>query len=86
MNFATKTLAAELGQYNIRVNAIAPSVTNTYMFNQMDEKARNKMIESSALKRPGEPREIANAALFLASELSSFITGQIIRVDGGINA
>lgn len=82
--FATKTMATELGQYNIRVNAIAPSVTKTDMFYQMDEKARNKLLASSALKRPGEPYEVANVALFLASELSSFITGQVIRVDGGI--
>ena len=82
--FATKTMATELGQYNIRVNAIAPSVTKSDMFYQMDEKARNKLLASSALKRPGEPYEVANVALFLASELSSFITGQVLRVDGGI--
>ncbi len=82
--FATKTMATELGVNNIRVNAIAPSVTKTEMFDQMDEKARDKMIESSALKRAGDPNEIANVALFLASDLSSFMTGQALRVDGGI--
>jgi 3-oxoacyl-[acyl-carrier protein] reductase len=82
--FATKTMATELGQYNIRVNVIAPSVTKTEMFDQMEEKARNTLIESSALKRVAEPIEIANVALFLASDLSTFVNAQIIRVDGGI--
>jgi len=82
--FATKTMATELGVVNIRVNAIAPSITQTDMFDQMNEKARNKIIESSALKRPADPMEIANVALFLASDLSSFITGQVLRVDGGL--
>jgi len=82
--YATKTMATELGVNNIRVNAIAPSVTKTEMFDQMDEKARNKMIGASAFKRACEPSEIANVALFLASDLSSFMTGQTLRVDGGI--
>ena len=82
--FATKTMAMELGESNIRVNAIAPSVTKTDMYNQMEEKARTKLIESSALKRPAEAIEIANVALFLASNLSSYITGQVLRVDGGL--
>ena len=81
---ATRTMAAELGEANIRVNAIAPSVTRTGMLEQMDEKARDKMIRASALKRPAEPCEIANVALFLASDLSTFVTGQVLRVDGGL--
>ena len=82
--YSTKTMATELGVINIRVNAIAPSLTKTDMFDQMDEKARNKLIESSALKRPAQAVEVANVALFLASDLSSFITGQVLRVDGGL--
>lgn len=82
--FATKTMAAELGQYNIRVNAIAPSVTKTEMFDQMEENARSKLINSSAFKRAAEPIEVANVALFLASDLSTFVNGQTLRVDGGI--
>ena len=78
-------MANELGLSNIRVNAIAPSVTKTDMFDQMSPKARDKLINSSALKRAAEPKEIANVALFLASELSSFVTGQVIRADGGIS-
>ena len=69
---------------NIRVNAIAPSITKTDMSDQMEEKIRNKLIETSALKRTAEPIEVANVALFLASDLSSFVTGQILRVDGGL--
>jgi len=82
--FVTKTMATEFGISNIRVNAIAPSITKTDMFDQMEEKARDKLIESSALKRPAEAAEVANVALFLASDLSSFITGQVLRVDGGL--
>ena len=80
----SKVMSKELSNFNIRVNAIAPSITKTDMFDQMDEKARNKLIESSALKRPAEAVEVSNVALFLASNLSSFITGQVLRVDGGL--
>jgi len=82
--YATKAMATELGETGIRVNAIAPGITRTDMFGQMDEKARSALIGSTALKRPAEAREIANAALFLASDLSSYITGQVLRVDGGL--
>jgi len=82
---ATQSMASELGSYNIRVNAIAPSVTKTDMYEQMSVDAREKLINSSALKRAAEPEEIAKVAVFLASELSSFVTGQVIRVDGGIS-
>ncbi|GAB2853554.1 3-oxoacyl-[acyl-carrier-protein] reductase [Pseudoduganella ginsengisoli] len=81
--FATKTMATELGESGIRANAIAPNVTRTDMYDQMEEKARDKLIASTALKRPAEPVEIANVALFLASDLSSYVTGQVLRVDGG---
>jgi 3-oxoacyl-[acyl-carrier protein] reductase len=81
--FATKTIATELGASNIRVNAVAPSVTRTDMYEQMEDKARTKLIEACALKRPAEVREVANAALFLASDMASYITGQVLRVDGG---
>ena len=81
---ATKSMATELGPMGIRVNALAPSVTKTDMFDQMSADARDSLIESSALKRCAEPQDIANVALFLASDLSLYVTGQVIRVDGGI--
>ena len=81
---ATKSMATELGPMGIRVNALAPSVTKTDMFDQMSADARDSLIESSALKRCAEPQDIASVALFLASDLSLYVTGQVIRVDGGI--
>ena len=83
--YATKVMAKELGSANVRVNAIAPSVTKTDMFDEMDPLAREKMINSTALKRPADSSEVANAALFLASELSSYTTGHVLTVDGGIS-
>ena len=81
---ATKSMATELGPMGIRVNALAPSVTKTDMFDQMSADARDSLIKSSALKRCAEPQDVANVALFLASDLSLYVTGQVIRVDGGI--
>ena len=82
--FFTKTIAKELAPYNIRVNAIAPGLTDTNMASEMEEKATKEMLSRSDLNRLGQPSEIAELALFLASDKSSFITGQIIRVDGGM--
>jgi 3-oxoacyl-[acyl-carrier protein] reductase len=84
MNFATKNIAQEMGKFNIRVNAIAPSITKTDMLEQMDLNSIQKLKNLSALKREAEPIEIANVALFLASDMSTFITSQVIRVDGGL--
>ena len=81
---ATQSMATELGAAGIRVNAIAPGVTRTDMYDQMSEAAREKLIASSALKRAIEPQDVANMALFLASDLSASVTGQIMRVDGGM--
>ncbi|MBN3854491.1 glucose 1-dehydrogenase [Paraburkholderia sp. Ac-20340] len=81
---ATQSMATELGASGIRVNAIAPGPTRTEMFEQMAEAAREQLVAASALKRAGEAQDVANVALFLASDLSSFVTGQTLRVDGGI--
>jgi 3-oxoacyl-[acyl-carrier protein] reductase len=81
---ATQSMATELGAAGIRVNAIAPGVTRTDMYDQMSEAAREKLIASSALKCAIEPQDVANMALFLASDLSASVTGQIMRVDGGM--
>ncbi|MDR1115095.1 MAG: SDR family oxidoreductase [Tannerella sp.] len=82
--FFTKTIARELSSHHIRVNTIAPGLTDTGMTGQMDEKAAIEMTERSNLNRLAKPQEIAELALFLASDKSSFITGQTIRIDGGM--
>ncbi len=81
----TKRLALELGQYGINVNAIAPGMIRTDMgMNWADSDEHVKYYEeNSILKRIGEPKEIANTALFLASDQASFITAQVLTVDGG---
>jgi 3-oxoacyl-[acyl-carrier protein] reductase len=83
--YFTKTMAQELAPYNIRVNAIAPSMVKTDMQTLMGEEANEEIMRRTALKRNADPEEIADLALFLASESSSFITGQIFRIDGGLN-
>ena len=80
---ATRKLAIELGQYGVRVNAVAPGLTETDMIKNMNEETLNRTISSTIMKRMAQPAEIANTVLFLASDLSSYITGQVIRVDGG---
>tara|TARA_A100001015_G_scaffold280494_1_gene342760 strand:+ start:613 stop:1356 length:744 start_codon:yes stop_codon:yes gene_type:complete len=81
----TKVLSRELGAYNIRVNAIAPGTTNTDMLNNNSPKDLIKdFVEKTSLKRVGKANEIANVALFLSSNLSSYVTGQTIRADGGV--
>lgn len=80
---ATKTLAAEMAPQKIRFNAVAPGLTETDMAKQMDPRAGAQMIEASAMKRPAHPREIAEVVLFLSSDASSFVNGQVLRLDGG---
>lgn len=80
----TKVWARELGRYGIRVNAVAPGFTATEMITAMPDKVLDGMKARTPLGRLGEPRDIANAYLFLASDDASFITGDILRVDGGI--
>jgi len=79
-----QSLAKEIAVYNIRVNALAPSLVETEMLYTMKENSFSDIIHSSALKRMASPEEIADAALFLVSDESSYITGQVIRVDGGL--
>ena len=80
----TKSAAKELASFGIRVNAVAPNLVETEMAHQMEEKSLDNMIASSSLKRLATPEEVADTVLFLASAESSYITGQIIRVDGGM--
>ncbi|GAA5337659.1 SDR family oxidoreductase [Thermus antranikianii] len=79
----TRTLALELGRYGIRVNALAPGFIETRMTAKVPEKVREKAIAATPLGRVGQPIEVAYAALFLVSDESSFITGQVLFVDGG---
>ncbi len=81
----SNTLSKELGTFNIRVNTIAPGLTDTDMMKEnTPPDLLKEVISNTSLKRLGEPNEIANVILFLASDLSSFVTGQVIRVDGGM--
>lgn len=81
---ATKSAAKELAARNIRVNAIAPGYIQTAMTDKLDEKARNALLELIPAKTLGQPKDVANAALFLASDWASYITGEVLRVDGGM--
>lgn len=82
VNGLTKSLARELGPDNIRVNAVAPGVTRTDMVAALPEEMVMKVSEGIPLRRIGEPEDVANAFLFLASDLASYVTGEILSVDG----
>lgn len=79
----TQCLAKELGPLGIRVNAIAPGPIETEMIHQYSEEMQKKLASESSLRRLGKPDEIAQTALFLASDQASYINGEIIKVDGG---
>jgi 3-oxoacyl-[acyl-carrier protein] reductase len=80
----TKAWARELGRHNIRVNAVAPGFTATEILMSMPDKILEGMKARTPLGRMGQPEDIANAYLFLASDEASFISGEVLRVDGGI--
>ena len=82
VNGMTKSLARELAKDQIRVNAVAPGVTNTDMVAALPEQMRQAVCATIPLGRIGEPEDIANAFLFLASDMASYITGEILAVDG----
>jgi 3-oxoacyl-[acyl-carrier protein] reductase len=81
---ATKTLASELAPHNIRVNAVAPGVIKTDMTAAIPAESFQKLCAHIPMGRPGLPCEVAGVMLFLASDLSTYITGQVLRIDGGI--
>ncbi|MBS3753269.1 MAG: beta-ketoacyl-ACP reductase [Anaerolineales bacterium] len=80
----TKVWARELGRYGIRVNAVSPGFTATEMVQAMPEKVLQSMRQRTPLGRLGQPEDMANAYTFLASDQASFISGAVLRVDGGI--
>ncbi|KAB2954445.1 3-oxoacyl-[acyl-carrier-protein] reductase [Heliorestis acidaminivorans] len=80
----TKSLARELASRNITVNAVAPGFIVTDMTDKLPEELRNNMIQAIPLSRFGQPEDVANVVVFLASEQSAYITGQTINVDGGM--
>ena len=84
LSAASKVMSRELGMYGIRVNCVAPGLTDTDMMrDNTSDDAIKDMIKQTSLGRLGQPAEIAKVILFLASDLSSYVTGQIIRADGG---
>ena len=80
----TKSLAKEIGSRHVRVNAIAPGFIQTQMTESLKESVKEQMEQSISLKSLGQPEDIAQLALFLASANSQYITGQVIQVDGGM--
>ncbi len=80
----SKSMALELGSRNIRTNVIAPGFIETEMTAKLDEDTVNSWRNAIPLKRGGKPEDIANACVFLASDLSAYVTGQVLNVDGGM--
>lgn len=81
----TKSVAQEIGSRNIRVNAIAPGFIETDMTAALSEEVRKEWAKQIPLRRGGKPEDVANACVFLASDLSGYITGQVLSVDGGMH-
>lgn len=81
----TKSVARELGSRNIRCNAIAPGFIDTAMTQQLKEELRTAWIQNIPLRRAGTVRDVAETAVYLASDLSSYITGQVLSCDGGMH-
>jgi 3-oxoacyl-[acyl-carrier protein] reductase len=80
----TKSLARELASRNIRVNAVSPGLIETDMTKELPEAAKKAMSEATPLGRAGTAREVAEAVAFLASEKAAYITGEVLRVNGGM--
>ncbi len=80
---ATKKMAYEWGDFNIRVNAVAPGLIDTKMLGEMEQKVVEELVRKTSLHRIGQPEEIAQLCVFLGSDRSSYISSQTIRIDGG---
>ena len=83
MIWITKSVSKELGPYNVRVNGIAPGLIDTDMGSYKSETERNKVLDRMSIHRMGKPEEIAKAALYMASDDASYMTGHIMILDGG---
>ena len=86
VNGIIKSLSRELAPYGIRVNGVAPGITETDMVKNLPEEMIAPLIKTIPLGRIGTPRDIANGFLFLASDLATYITGEILQIDGGARA
>ena len=86
VNGLTLSLARELGPSNIRVNAVAPGITKTDMVASLPDSMIQPLMATIPLRRIGEPEDIANAFLFLASDMASYVTGDVLSVDGAARA
>lgn len=86
VNGLTKSLSRELAPVGIRVNAVAPGITKTDMVASLPDEMIKPLIATIPIGRIGEPEDIANACLFLASDMASYVTGEIMQVDGGARA
>ncbi|MCP4653212.1 MAG: 3-oxoacyl-[acyl-carrier-protein] reductase [Candidatus Omnitrophica bacterium] len=80
----SKSLAKEVAAYNVRVNVVCPGYINTDMVNALQENMRNEILKNIPLKRMGASSEVADLCLFLASNKASYITGEVIKIDGGL--
>ena len=80
-----KSIAQELGPKGVRANAVAPGFIETAMTAQLPEEIRKDWMKKIPLRRGGQVEDIANVCLFLASDLSSYVSGQVIQIDGGMN-
>ena len=80
----TKTMARELASRNVLVNAIAPGFIDTEMTRRLTDEQREGLVQQIPLRRLGQPEDVARAALFLASDLADYITGQVLVIDGGM--
>ncbi|MGL4328071.1 MAG: SDR family oxidoreductase, partial [Tannerellaceae bacterium] len=80
-----KSIAKELGSRGVRANAIAPGFIITEMTGQLSDEVKAKWAETIPMRRGGTPEDVANTALYLASDLSAYVTGQVVHVCGGMN-
>ena len=84
INCATKKMAKELGAYGVRVNAVAPGLIETKMLAEANEEDVVNLVSGTSLKRLGQPKDVADLIAYLVSDEASYVTGQVIRIDGGI--